>query len=190
MIFYSQYDKLHYAYVYCGDSKMLNTVPDSEIAQTNNIVPYIDKLIDYAVSDLNYNVIEVRPPNSFGEISANTNYTKQRAAVVDTLVPGVIKRAEKFMRTNASEQITAEILAGVAGCSSRTLQNAFRTFSSTTPMEALRNIRLEYARNDLKGKKNSVTQVALKYGFSNPGRFAALYNEKFNEKPSRTLLVS
>lgn len=169
---------------------MHNTLPNLKIVRSKNIGPQIKNLMKYAVSDLNYNVIEVRSLFSLKGTSANTNYTVRRAAVVDTLVPGVIKRAEKFMRTNASEQITAEMLADVAGCSSRTLQNAFRSFSSTTPMEALRSIRLEYARKDLKDKKSSVTQVALKYGFSNPGRFAALYNDKFNEKPSRTLLIS
>ncbi len=55
-----------------------------------------------------------------------------------------------------------------------------------TPMGALREIRLEKARGDLQAGTDTVTGIAFKWGFSNPGRFAAQYAEKFGETPSQT----
>jgi transcriptional regulator GlxA family with amidase domain len=37
------------------------------------------------------------------------------------------------------------------------------------------------------GPTTSVVDVALRFGFSNPGRFAKLYRKAFREKPLDTL---
>ena len=53
-------------------------------------------------------------------------------------------------------------------------------------MSALRDIRLEQARLDLVRDEASIIQTALKWGFSNPGRFSSLYRQKYGETPSET----
>jgi len=51
---------------------------------------------------------------------------------------------------------------------------AFERFRSTTPMAALRRIRLEEARAEIlrEGHPESLVRIAAGHGFSNPGRFA------------------
>jgi transcriptional regulator GlxA family with amidase domain len=57
-------------------------------------------------------------------------------------------------------------------------------------MGFLKQRRLEAAREALEMAEpecTSVTGVALRYGFGNPGRFAAEYHKAFGEYPSETL---
>ncbi len=115
------------------------------------------------------------------------NYSGEAAAARDTAVPKQVKRAEEFMRANADQPITIKMLAQEARCSERALHSGFRQFRQSTPMEVLRDLRLERARQDLQIAAGSVTDCALKWGFSNVGRFARIYAERFDEKPSHTL---
>ena len=102
--------------------------------------------------------------------------------------PANVRRAEEFLRAQAEEAVTIEMVAQAAGCSVRALQLAFRRFRNTTPLEALRHIRLERAREEIarSGRSQSVLDVALKFGFANPGRFAGQYKRAFGESPSAT----
>ena len=103
--------------------------------------------------------------------------------------PGTVKRAEEYIRSKADEVLTVENIAAAAGCSVRALQVAFRRFRGTSPMEALRRIRLEQAYQIIMGSDGSlsVSEVAAKYGFTNAGRFANLYRRTFGEYPSESL---
>jgi AraC-like DNA-binding protein len=100
-----------------------------------------------------------------------------------------VRRAEDYLRAHLTEPLTLGDLARAVGCSSRSLQLAFRNARDTTPMAALQQARLEGARQVLmrEGPGTSVVDVALRFGFSNAGRFAKLYRKAFREKPMDTL---
>lgn len=115
------------------------------------------------------------------------NYSEQNHSPKDVAIPKSVKRAEEFMRAHADQVITVERLAKEANCSERALHAGFRDFRRASPMSVLRDIRLEGARQDLSTGAGSVTDCAHKWGFTNPGRFAKLYTERFDEKPSQTL---
>ncbi|MCP5082409.1 MAG: AraC family transcriptional regulator [Alphaproteobacteria bacterium] len=104
-------------------------------------------------------------------------------------VPRSVKRAEEYMRELCAGPITIEQLAGAAGCSPRALHVAFKTFRGTTPMAVLCDFRLEAAHNEIIKEMGTVTDIAGKYGFSNAGRFAKQYAQKFGQKPSQTRLI-
>lgn len=99
-----------------------------------------------------------------------------------------VRRAEAYIRAHLTEVVTLNDLAREAGCGVRSLQLAFQQARGTTPMVALRRARLDGARQVLERAEpdGSVTDVALRFGFSNPGRFANLYQRAFGETPSRT----
>ncbi len=100
-------------------------------------------------------------------------------------MPSHLRRAEAFMRAQAEAPIGLPDIAAASGCSVRTLQKAFRLFRNTTPHGALRLVRLERARHDLRRGEEPVAAVARRYGFSNVGRFAASYARQFGERPRR-----
>ena len=85
--------------------------------------------------------------------------------------------------------MTIERIARAAGCSVRALQLGFRRFRNTTPMSALRQARLERARNEIVRSDGSlsVISVATRHGFGNAGRFSDIYRQAYGESPSETL---
>ena len=99
--------------------------------------------------------------------------------------PRQLRRAEAFMRQEAAAPIGLTDIAAAAGCSVRSLQDAFRRFRGTTPSQTLRQIRLERAAADLQRDEDTVTTVARRYGFSNISRFSALYLQRYGRRPGR-----
>jgi AraC-like DNA-binding protein len=55
-------------------------------------------------------------------------------------------------------------------------------------MRYLRNARMERVREELlRGETvETITEIALRWGFSEPGRFSVAYRERFGERPSET----
>jgi AraC-like DNA-binding protein len=104
-------------------------------------------------------------------------------------VPGLIRRAERYILENAGAPITVSDVAAELGVSLRSLQSGFRQWRSTTPNLFLRRARLQLVRDELRrlGERTTVQVVAMRHGFSNLGRFSAYYQAAFGEAPSATL---
>jgi AraC-like DNA-binding protein len=117
------------------------------------------------------------------------NYSDELARSVPTPVPGIVRRAERFIIDNASASITVSDVADHLGISLRSLQAGFRQWRETTPNAFLRRARLQLVRDELlrSGQDANVTTAALRHGFSHLGRLSALYRSAFGEDPSATL---
>ena len=117
--------------------------------------------------------------------SHSERLSRQRTAAA----PVNVKRAEEFMRSNAREPLTIEVIASAAGCSVRALQLAFHRFRGATPMAALQRIRLEAAREEMlrAERAQSLARIAAEHGFSNPSRFAQLFRRTYGAYPSEAL---
>ncbi len=102
--------------------------------------------------------------------------------------PFTVKRAEAFIRDNASQAICLADIAQAADAPARTLLDGFRRFRQTSPMAFLRDIRLDRVRQRLLNADGSttITTIALEEGFSHLGRFSREYAKRFGEKPSET----
>lgn len=116
------------------------------------------------------------------------NHTDRLLAPAQTIAPRSVRLAEEYMRTHAGSNISVSDLALVAGTSVRSLYDSFRRFRQTTPMDYLKNCRLEGARKDLLDHKNedTIADIAMKWGFNSFGRFSALYRKSYGELPSET----
>lgn len=104
------------------------------------------------------------------------------------LSPRPVRQAEEFIMANLDRPITLEEVAQAAGTGVRALQLAFRRFRGTTPLGFWRDARLAAAHRELsEGTATSVTDVALRWGFSHFGRFAECYRRRHGRTPSETL---
>jgi AraC-like DNA-binding protein len=117
------------------------------------------------------------------------NYSDEMAGPAPTPIPGMVRRAERYMLDNVEAPITVSDVAAELGISVRSLQAAFRQWRNTTPNLFLRQVRLQRVRDQLlhADESTNVTAVAMGYGFSHLGRFSAYYAATFGERPSVTL---
>lgn len=98
-----------------------------------------------------------------------------------------LQKVEALMRSRLSSGVTLGELAAVGGLSERSLNTLCQRRFGQTPMERLRNLRLEAARERLLSRRDvSITEVALEFGFGHLGRFASYYRERFGELPRET----
>ncbi|PDT50527.1 AraC family transcriptional regulator [Sinorhizobium fredii] len=107
-------------------------------------------------------------------------------------MPRHVKRAIDFMRANLSKPLTLQEIALAAGAGSRTLQEGFRRFKLTTPMAHLQYLRLDAVHQELMQARpnQTVSDIATRWGFTHPSRFAADYRKRFGQAPSQTLRSS
>lgn len=100
-----------------------------------------------------------------------------------------IERIRNYVLDNITTDITIEELADLCQISRKSLYNLFERETGLTPSAYVRRLKLESAHSELKNNERikNVTQVALKYGFTNLGRFSAQYREQIGELPSQTL---
>jgi AraC-like DNA-binding protein len=113
------------------------------------------------------------------------NYTERFAQAGNPAAPRFMQRAEAYIRARVQDPIALQDVAQAAGCSVRSLQLGFQRFRGTTPLGAIRAARLEAAREALRSGQTSgtVIDLALQFGFSNPGRFTQIYKAAFGEAP-------
>ena len=92
-----------------------------------------------------------------------------------------------YIDSRLSAPVSLEDLARAAGVSSRTLNALCQRHFGLSPMELLRNARLDAVRcRLLLDPAASITETALEYGFGHLGRFAGYYAARFSELPSDT----
>jgi AraC-like DNA-binding protein len=104
--------------------------------------------------------------------------------------PATVRRAVLFIDEHAHEDITLADIAAATQVTPRALQYAFRRHFDTTPLAYLRDVRLHRAHRDLLDADPAtatVTQIAARWGFLHPGRFATRYQALYHCPPSTTL---
>lgn len=103
--------------------------------------------------------------------------------------PAAVRRASAFIAANADRPLTMAEVAAAAGTSLRSLQEGFRRFHGTTPMQAVQDARLARFRESLLAPPPDATvaQLAFAAGLGHLGRAAQAYRLRYGETPSRTL---
>ncbi|MFD9894502.1 helix-turn-helix transcriptional regulator [Amycolatopsis sp. NPDC059027] len=101
-----------------------------------------------------------------------------------------LRRAMAFIDDHPHNDISVADIAAAAHVTIRAVQYAFHR-SGTTPMGYLRTVRLHQAHRELLAADPTtgvtVTQIAARWGFFHPGRFARYYRTTHGCTPYRTL---
>ena len=101
-----------------------------------------------------------------------------------------IALAEDYLFANLTSPVSRARLAEVAGISIRSLSRALVKRHGVGPMKFLKERRMEAVRMELinaRPENIKVSDAALRYGFTELGKFSQLYKSIYNEKPSETL---
>ncbi|ABE31821.1 helix-turn-helix domain protein [Paraburkholderia xenovorans LB400] len=98
-----------------------------------------------------------------------------------------LQAMEDYMRERLGAPIGLADLSGAAGVSARVLQQTCQRHRQMSPMELLRDMRLDAVHAWLSEHPSAnITETALFYGFGHLGRFAAYYRQRFGESPHQT----
>jgi AraC-like DNA-binding protein len=112
-----------------------------------------------------------------------------RPANQHRIAPRHVLAAERHIREHAQCAPTLSELAAEACVSVRTLSKSFQEYRGCTPMDALKEHRLQRVRAELlaAGPGETVSSVARRWGYANLGLFAGNYKKRFGEGPSQSL---
>lgn len=135
-----------------------------------------------AVQDLVLSSLLLHHPN---------NYLSELTEPAPRLTRRYVRRAIEYADQNLGDSLTVACLAEVSGVGVRALQDGFREAVGSSPTAWIRSRRLERAHADLRaaepGDGTTVTEVAMRWGFSHLGRFSVRYRERFGISPQETL---
>lgn len=123
-------------------------------------------------------------------VAADHPFLQQVLQPAEPSVPAVVRRAQDFVADHAAEALSVTDIARATGMSVRGLQATFRHHLQTTPMEYVRDVRLRKAHVDLvlaDPGRTTVAEVAYRWGFAHPGRFAARHRAVYGTSPSAAL---
>jgi AraC-like DNA-binding protein len=100
----------------------------------------------------------------------------------------VVRRAEAYIEAHPEATLRIDDLCSAACTTISTLERVFRDVFGLTPRRYLTLRRLAGVRSDLLNgdPRQSVTEVATRWGFYHLGRFAQEYGQLYHERPSQT----
>jgi AraC-like DNA-binding protein len=121
-------------------------------------------------------------------LAVRNSYTDLLEGYVARSRPTRLQAVLAYMETHAERPLTPGELARVGCMSVRALHAAFRDELGVSPMAHLRRIRLDRVHADLLrgAEPQRIGDVAMRWGFFHPSRFARQYKERFGELPSDT----
>ncbi|MBP5959266.1 helix-turn-helix transcriptional regulator [Pseudomonas anatoliensis] len=113
------------------------------------------------------------------------NFTEALRRPAPLVAPRHVKLAVEFIQAHPEQLISGVDLARLSNVSQRALQEGFRRFVGTSIVAYQRQVRLERAYEALAQRhSNSVTDVALRFGFSNVGRFCQYFQNAYGVSPA------
>ncbi|MEM8562578.1 MAG: AraC family transcriptional regulator [Pseudomonadota bacterium] len=121
--------------------------------------------------------------------SLEHNYSNEMGDVNRTVLPKHVRQAADYIREHASQSLSIDQLVHMTGVSERSLFEGFKRSLHITPMQFLQKTRLANVRQQLLSPEKvslSITEIALNNGFTQLGRFSAMYRSVYNELPSET----
>jgi len=137
------------------------------IASINNLIHQRKKLFEALVGKTRSIGLIAEPAVI---TSRDQSFLKQVIKVVE----------DKMADTDFNIDVVAESLA----MSQKTFYRKFKSLTGLTPVEFVRDMRMQRAKQLLEGGGNNVSEVAYHVGFSNPKYFSTCFKEKYHISPS------
>jgi AraC-like DNA-binding protein len=167
---------------------------DEDDRELFGMLAYVCQEIDIPASALEHRMVAVSIEETllslFAQRFLKNSVRNGVSTELSQALPYYVRRAEKFMLANLTENLSAEDVAKAAGVPLRTLYHGFHQYRGQPPLVWLKMQRLRQARRDILQSGTftlTVTELANRYCASSVSRFANAYREAFGELPSETL---
>ncbi|MBV1789115.1 AraC family transcriptional regulator [Marinobacterium sp. D7] len=116
------------------------------------------------------------------------NYSDAIRDAFKRKLPAYIIKTIDYIRSNAKNDIHIEDIEWISGVSRNKLYSDFKSHFGEPPTAYLKRVRLEGVRDDIIKYcgHESISTLALNWGFNHLGRFSTEYKKLFGETPSET----
>lgn len=106
-----------------------------------------------------------------------------------SMVSHAVLRAKKIFEADIDRKWTIQDLSLETGVSARALQEGFKRDTGISPLSYLRHLRLQRAYNLIKDSASpfNITELAMRSGYSNVGRFSSAFKNSFGVYPSELM---
>jgi AraC-like DNA-binding protein len=95
-----------------------------------------------------------------------------------------VETAKSLMTSTTNQKMSLQFLASEVGVSKFHFARIFKSLTGTTPAKFQQNYRLESAFADLKYSDTSISDLAIKYGFTDVHHFSKAFKQKYKISPS------
>ena len=113
------------------------------------------------------------------------NFTQALRQPAPLIAPRHVKLAVEHIQAHPEHLLSGTDLARLTHVSQRALQEGFRRFMGSSIVAYQRQVRLQRAHEALAQRDSpSVTEVALRLGFSNVGRFCQYFQSAYGISPA------
>lgn len=111
-----------------------------------------------------------------------------------TVNPDIIKSNKKlqhlseittYIRENYSNDLSLESLAQIFGYAPTYLSRMFQKYAGISYRDYLKSIRLEYAQRELMNTEDSISEIAVRNGFSDSRAFSKAFHKSYGVLPSK-----
>jgi DNA-binding response OmpR family regulator len=147
--------------------------------------------IDYITKPFDFTVLKAKIHNILLlNQSLKDTYSKQ--VTVGLPETESVSDKDKFLKSTLTyiyenldnPQLSVEVLSTHLCMSRASLYNRLLEYTGMSPVEFIRNVKLEKAKSLLEKSDMTVTEVAYETGFANPNYFAKVFKAKYNMTPS------
>jgi AraC-like DNA-binding protein len=91
----------------------------------------------------------------------------------------------RWIRANYAEKLRIDTLSAMAGVSVSTFHRQFRAITTMTPIQYLKQVRLQEARIRLLSRSVDVAGVGFSVGYNSPSQFSREYSRLYGSSPGR-----
>ena len=141
---------------------------------------------------VNYGVSQRAPQQTLPGIlgieagkSAGVVFAQLRPQIRGGLSPSVLRRVREYIEAHLENNVSLEVLAGVAGLSMSYFARAFKQSEGVTPHDYLMRRRVHRALELLAGTDLPLSAIASASGFSDQSHFTRRFRQYFGVTPSR-----
>jgi AraC-like DNA-binding protein len=162
--------------------------PQITLGETGSSETFADELPDDVVivspASGTASVSRIRYSQAAASVTPNSTYmylyTDDPKPVSESAVKQKIK---EFMRDHFREELSAAEIAAAAGFSQNYFSQKFRQATGTGIHEYLTYVRLQQAALELLETRDSVTEIALRCGFSRGNYFKDVFRKRYGVSP-------
>lgn len=117
------------------------------------------------------------------------NYSDEIKNAIKNNLPAYLIKTIDYLKEHAKDEIHMGDIEWISGVSRNKLYADFKRYIGVPPTAYLKRIRMEGVRTDIIRAlgEESISTLALNWGFNHLGRFSTEYKKFFGETPSETL---